>query len=58
MRIESVVLNASPLITLFRSGQAHILPQLFGRTVVPQAVWQSKVRKVIKVSKVSKVSCA
>ncbi len=43
MRIESVVINASPLITLFRSGQAHILPQLFGRIIVPQAVWQEVV---------------
>jgi len=39
MRIDSVVINASPLITLFRSGQAHILPQLFNRIIVPQAVW-------------------
>lgn len=43
MRIESVVINASPLITLFRSGQAHILPQLFKRIIVPQAVWQEVV---------------
>lgn len=43
MRIDSVVINASPLITLFRSGQAHILPQLFNRIIVPQAVWQEVV---------------
>lgn len=43
MRIESVVINASPLITLFRSGQAYILPQLFSRIIVPQAVWQEVV---------------
>lgn len=43
MHIESVVINASPLITLFRSGQAHILPQLFSRIIVPQAVWQEVV---------------
>ncbi|MDR3371866.1 DUF3368 domain-containing protein [Rhodoferax sp.] len=43
MRIESVVINASPPITLFRSGQAHILPQLFSRIIVPQAVWQEVV---------------
>ncbi len=43
MRIESVVINASPLITLFRSGQAHILPQLFSCIIVPQAVWQEVV---------------
>ena len=28
MRIEAVVINASPLITLFRSGQADILPRI------------------------------
>lgn len=36
---DSVVINASPLITLFRSGQAELLPQLFKRIVVPEAVW-------------------
>lgn len=40
MRIEAVVLNASPLITLFRSGQAVLLPRLFDRIVVPEAVWK------------------
>lgn len=40
MRIEAVVINASPLITLFRSGQADLLPRLFTRIVVPEAVWQ------------------
>lgn len=40
MRIEAVVINASPLITLFRSGQADLLPRLFKRIVVPEAVWQ------------------
>lgn len=40
MRIDEVVINASPLITLFRSGQANLLPCLFKRIVVPEAVWQ------------------
>ena len=40
MRIDAVVLNASPLITLFRSGQADLLPLLFKQIVVPEAVWQ------------------
>lgn len=39
MRIDAVVINASPLITLFRSGQAELLPRLFDRIVVPEAVW-------------------
>ena len=44
MQIDAVVVNASPLITLFRSGQADLLPQLFKRIVVPQAVWQEVVQ--------------
>ena len=43
MRIEAVVINASPLITLFRSGQADLLPRLFKHVVVPEAVWQEVV---------------
>lgn len=43
MRIDEVVINASPLITLFRSGQADLLPRLFTRIVVPEAVWQEVV---------------
>jgi predicted nucleic acid-binding protein len=39
MRIDKVVVNASPLITLFRSGQAGLLPQLFQKIIVPSAVW-------------------
>ena len=39
MLIDTVVINASPLISLFRSGQAELLPQLFKRIVVPEAVW-------------------
>ena len=39
MRIDKVVVNASPLITLFRSGQAGLLPQLFQKIIVPGAVW-------------------
>lgn len=43
MRIDAVVINASPLITLFRSGQADLLPRLFKRIVVPESVWQEVV---------------
>ncbi len=39
MRIDAVVVNASPLITLFRSGQSDLLPSLFNRIVVPEPVW-------------------
>lgn len=40
MPIERVVINASPLITLFNSQLADLLPQLFGVVKVPPAVWQ------------------
>lgn len=40
MRIDAVVVNSSPLITLFRSGQGDLLPRLFKRILVPEAVWQ------------------
>jgi predicted nucleic acid-binding protein len=43
MRIDAVVINASPLITLFRSGQADLLPRLFTHIVVPEAVWREVV---------------
>lgn len=43
MRIDAVVINASPLITLFHSGQADLLPRLFTHIVVPEAVWQEVV---------------
>jgi len=40
MPIDLLVVNASPLITLFRSGLAEILPALCPGIVVPNAVWQ------------------
>jgi predicted nucleic acid-binding protein len=40
MRIEKVVVNSSPLIVLFRSGQAELLPQLFKSIIVPDQVYQ------------------
>lgn len=36
---DRVVINASPLITLCKSGQEGLLPQLFHEIVVPSAVW-------------------
>ena len=40
MPINQVVINASPLIVLYKSGQADLLPQLFERSIiVPQAVY-------------------
>jgi hypothetical protein len=43
MGIDAVVVNASPLITLFRSAQADLLPGLFAQIIVPEAVWREVV---------------
>ena len=40
MPIKQVVVDASPLITLYKSQLANLLPQLFARVQVPPAVWQ------------------
>lgn len=38
MPINRVVLNASPLICLFKSGLVDLIPALFQDIVVPEAV--------------------
>jgi len=38
MRIEHIVVNASPLICLFKSGLSDILPSLFSEIMVPDKV--------------------
>jgi predicted nucleic acid-binding protein len=40
VRIEKVVANASPLIILFKSGLANLLPQLFPEIAVPNGVFE------------------
>ena len=40
MVISRVVLNASPLICLSKSGLADLLPSLFHEVLVPEAVFQ------------------
>ncbi len=40
MPIKSVIVNASPLITLFNSQLETLLPRLFDTVEVPPAVWQ------------------
>lgn len=39
MLIKKIIINSSPLIVLFKSKQADILPQLFEEILVPEAVW-------------------
>lgn len=39
MQIEKVVINASPLILLFKSHFEWLLPKLFTEIIVPEAVW-------------------
>ncbi len=40
MPIDRVVINASPLICLYRSQLQHLLPQLFQEIMIPDAVWR------------------
>jgi len=40
MPIKTVVVNSSPLITLYNSQLVDLLPQLFGTIQVPPAVWR------------------
>lgn len=40
MSCDCIVIDSSAIITLFRSGQAHLLPRLFSHIVIPEAVWQ------------------
>ncbi len=37
--INRVIINSSPLIVLFKSQQAELLPQLFTEILVPEGVW-------------------
>jgi predicted nucleic acid-binding protein len=37
---NGIVVNASPLITLFKAGLSSVLPKLSQRIVVPESVWQ------------------
>jgi len=43
MPIKRVVIDASPLITLFSSQLNHLLPKLFDEIYVPDAVWNEVV---------------
>jgi predicted nucleic acid-binding protein len=38
--IKRAIINASPLIVLFKSQQVELLPQLFEEILVPDAVWE------------------
>jgi predicted nucleic acid-binding protein len=39
MYLKEVVIDASPLIALFKSQQSYLLNQLFSQVLVPEAVW-------------------
>lgn len=42
-KIDRVVVNASPLIVLFKAQMADLFPQLFTEVLVPSAVWNEVV---------------
>ena len=44
MTINKVVVNSSPLITLYNSQLISLMPQLFSHIHVPPAVWQEVTR--------------
>ncbi len=39
MKSDCVVLDASPLIVLFKANLAYLLPRMFNEVLVPGAVW-------------------
>jgi predicted nucleic acid-binding protein len=39
MSINRIIVNSSPLIVLFKSQQAELLPQLFPEILVPEGVF-------------------
>ncbi len=45
---EKIVINASPLILLCKSGLEKLLPELFTEIVVPNAVWDDIVSRKIR----------
>lgn len=50
MLIKQVAINASPLIVLFKSQQADLLPQLFSEIIVPAGVWDEVTASETKLS--------
>ncbi|MEE4376335.1 MAG: DUF3368 domain-containing protein [Candidatus Competibacteraceae bacterium] len=45
MSIDGVVINASPLIALFRANLQSVLPRLFSELLVPTDVWKEVVNR-------------
>lgn len=45
MKINRVIVNASPLIILFKSRLSHLLPQLFEEILIPESVWDEVTTK-------------
>lgn len=43
---QTIVGDSSPLNALAIVGQLEVLPRLFQRVIVPQAVWEEVTRKV------------
>jgi len=54
MRIDRVVVNASPLICFYKSGLLDLLPALFTEIVVPDKVYNEIIAKgVVDISSIS-----
>jgi predicted nucleic acid-binding protein len=48
MPIEKIVLNASPIIILYKAQMENILPQLFNDIIIPKAVFDEITKARIK----------
>jgi predicted nucleic acid-binding protein len=48
MPIEKIVLNASPIIILYKAQMENILPQLFNDIIIPKSVFDEITKARIK----------
>jgi predicted nucleic acid-binding protein len=46
VKIDRVIVNASPLIVLFKARLTDLLPRLFDEILVPAAVWNEVIEGI------------